>query len=115
MLLRINPLKTAGAIASADCRAEPAMRGSNSTAFRGACGGQFSPAELHPAGIIRAFAGDGDVVDVAFAQAGSGDAYELRLVMEFGEVFRPDISHRRPEATGELMHDVGDRTLVRHL
>src|SRR6266404_2080145 len=90
------------------------MRGSTVPRFAGLVGVN-SPAELHPAGIIRAFAGDGDVVDVAFAQAGSGDAYELRLVMEFGEVFRPDISHRRPEATGELMHDVGDRTLVRHL
>src|SRR5436305_3841668 len=115
MLLRINPLKTAGAIASADCRAGPAMRGSNSTAFRGACGGQFRPAELHPAGVIRAFAGDGDVVDVAFAQAGCGDAHELRLLTELGKVFRPDISHRRPQAARELMHDVADRALVRHL
>src|SRR5256885_6651259 len=115
MMLRIKPLKTAGAIASADCRAEPAMRGSNNTAFRGACGGQFRPAELHPAGVIRAFAGDGDVVDVAFAQAGSGDAHELRLLTELGKVFRPDISHRRPQAARELMHDVADRALVRHL
>src|SRR6266702_1747327 len=115
MLLRIIPLKTAGAIASADCRAEPAMYGSNSTAFRGACGGQFRPAELHPAGVIRTFARDGDVVDVALAQARSGDAHELRLLMELGKVFRPDISHRRPQAARELMHDVADRALVRHL
>jgi hypothetical protein len=34
-LLRINPVKTAGAIASADCRAEPAMRGSTVPRFAG--------------------------------------------------------------------------------
>src|SRR5437763_3654495 len=115
MLLRINPLRTAGAIASADCRAGPAMRGSNSTAFRGACGGQFRPAELHPAGVIRAFAGDGDVVDVAFAQAGSGDAHELRLLMELGKISGADISHRGAQAPRELMHDVADWALVGYL
>src|SRR5258705_4985496 len=114
-VVEMKPLETAGAIASADSPAEPAMRGSNSTAFRWACGGQFRPAELHPAGVIRAFTGDGDVVDVAFAQAGAGDAHELRLLMQLGKVFRPDISHRRPQAAGELMHDVADRALVRHL
>ena len=53
-----------------------------------------------PAGIIRAFAGDGDVVDVAFAQARAGDPHELRLVVELGQVSRADISHRRTQAAG---------------
>ena len=43
---------------------------------------------LHPARIIRAFARDGDVVDVAFAQARAGDADELGFLVEFGEVSR---------------------------
>src|SRR5205085_6567114 len=65
--------------------------------------------------IVRRFARDGDVVDVAFAQARAGDAYELRLVVELGEVSRPDITHRGAQAAGELMHDVADRALVGHL
>src|SRR5258708_20249018 len=111
----MNPLKTAGAIASAHCRAEPAACGSNSTAFRQACGGQFRPAELHPAGVIRTFAGDGDVVDMTFAQARTADAHELRLLMELAEVSRADISHRAAQAARELMHDVAARALLRHL
>src|SRR6266704_3843748 len=101
----MNPLKIADAIASADSIVVPTMRGSNITAFRRACGGQFRPAELHPAGVVRAFAGDGDVVDVTFAQAGSGDAHELRLLMELGKVPGADISHRSAQAPRELMHD----------
>src|SRR6266853_4773218 len=114
-VLGINPVKNRGRSRERGlpCRAGDARL--DSTAFRRACGGQFRPAELHPAGVIRAFAGDGDVVDVAFAQAGSGDAHELRLLMELGKVFRPDISHRRPQAAGELMHDVADRALIRYL
>src|ERR1700684_1879808 len=79
------------------------------------CGGQSGALELGPAGVVRALARDGDVVNVAFAQACAGDAHELRFVVEFGEVFRADISHRRTQATGELMHHVADRTLVGHL
>src|SRR6185312_12482902 len=48
--------------------------------------------------IIRAFPRDGHVVDVAFAQAGPGDAHELSLVVEFGEVPRADIAHGRTQA-----------------
>src|SRR4051812_47787432 len=50
---------------------------------------------LYPARIVRAFARDRHVVNVAFAQARAGDAHELRLVVKFGEIFRPDISHCR--------------------
>src|SRR6267154_388645 len=70
---------------------------------------------LHPARIVRAFTRNGDVVDVAFAQARAGDAHELRLLMEFREVARTDIAHRGAQATGELVHDVADRTFIRHL
>src|ERR1700733_6845139 len=70
---------------------------------------------LTAARIIRGFAGDGDVVDVALTQARAGDAYELRLLVELGEVSRADIAHRRAKPAGELMHDVADRALVGHL
>src|SRR5439155_15256606 len=56
----------------------------------------------HPARIVRAFPRNRHVVDVAFAQARAGDADELRLVVEFGEVARADIAHRGAQASGEL-------------
>jgi hypothetical protein len=37
---------------------------------------------LHPARIVRRFARDSDVVDVALAQTGTGDAHEHSLLME---------------------------------
>src|SRR5947208_2868881 len=63
---------------------------------------------LGPTRIVRAFTGDGDVVDVAFAQARAGDAHELRLFMELGQIASADITHCRAKTSGELMHDVGD-------
>ena len=54
-------------------------------------------------------------MDVAFAQAGAGDADELRLVVKLGDVLRADIAHRRTQAAGELMQHIGDRALIRHL
>src|SRR6478672_1198287 len=67
---------------------------------------------LHPARIVRAFPGNRHVVDVAFAKARAGDADELRLVVEFGEVAGADIAHRGAQATGELVHDVADRAFI---
>src|SRR5260370_8160310 len=89
--------------------------GRDSAAFHWPCGGQFGPREFPPAGVVRALARDGDVMDVAFAQARAGDAHELRLLVELGKVSGADISHRGPQATCELMHDVSDRALVGHL
>src|SRR5437588_12833858 len=77
--------------------------------------GLLAMTELHPARIVRAFARDRDVLDVAFAQARAGDAHELRLVVEFCKVARADIAHRRAKPAGELMHHVADRPLVGHL
>ena len=57
----------------------------------------------HPARVVRALAGDGHVVDVAFAQARRRDADELRLVMELVEVLGADIAHRGAQAAGELV------------
>src|ERR1700722_8423874 len=75
----------------------------------------MGPGELDPAGVVRALARDGDVVDMAFAQARASNAYELRLLVELGEVSCTDISHRRAQAARELMHDVADRALVGNL
>src|SRR5436309_1988390 len=68
-----------------------------------------------PARIVRAFPRNRHVVNVAFAQARAGDADELRLLVEFGEVACADIAHRGTQTAGELVHDVADRALVRHL
>jgi len=54
-------------------------------------------------------------MDMALAQARAGDADELRLGMEFGEIAGPDIAHRGAQAAGELVHDIADRALVGHL
>src|SRR4029079_14081508 len=70
---------------------------------------------LHPARIIRAFSRNSDVVDVAFAQARAGDAQELRLLVEFGEIAGADIAHRGAQAAGALVHDIADRAFLRHL
>src|SRR6185312_13203364 len=83
--------------------------------FRGAKRTRNDGVLLHPARVIRAFPRNRDVVDVAFAQARAGDADELRLLVEFGEVAGADIAHRGAQAAGELVHDVADRALVRHL
>ena len=42
-------------------------------------------------------------MDVAFAQAGAGDAHELRLVVKFVEITRAHIAHRRAQAAGKLV------------
>src|SRR4051795_4389130 len=70
---------------------------------------------LAPARIVRRLARDGDVVDVAFAQASAGDADELRLLVQVLHVLGADIAHRGAETAGELVHDVADRALVGHL
>src|SRR5262245_51825998 len=56
--------------------------------------------------IIGRFAGDGDVVHVAFAQAGGGDFHEARLLAQFLQVAGADIAHGRAQAADELVQDV---------
>src|SRR5215471_6014843 len=77
--------------------------------------GRGCVARLHPARIVRAFPGDGHVVDMALAQTRAGDADELRLLVKLREIPGADITHCRAQATGELMHDIADRALVGHL
>src|SRR5581483_6232302 len=68
-----------------------------------------------PARIVRALAGDAHVMHVALTQSRRRDANKLRFLMELGEVLGADITHRRAQATGELVQHGGDRTLVGHL
>src|ERR1700681_4519151 len=68
-----------------------------------------------PRRIVRALAGNGDVVDVAFAGAGAGDAHELRLLAQLLEVAGADVAHGGAEPTGELVQDIAEWALERHL
>src|SRR6267154_5188921 len=110
----MNLSKNRGTIANASSRAERRSVAPTIPRFAGLVVVNLA-LKLCPAGVIRALARDGDVVDMAFAQARAGDAHELRLLMELGEVSRADIPHRRAQSPGELMHDVSDRALVGHL
>src|SRR5260370_24780326 len=76
---------------------------------------KFGTRELHTARIVRAFPRNGDVMDVAFAQARAGDAHELRLLMELCKVSGADISHRGADATRKLLRDDGYSACLRYL
>src|ERR1700733_11748761 len=64
--------------------------------------------------VVRRLAGDRDVVDVAFAEAGAGDADELAVLLHLGDGAVAGVAHRGFEAADQLMDDVADRALVRH-
>src|SRR5258708_1624041 len=69
----------------------------------------------HAARIVGAFARDGHVVHVAFAQAGARDAHELGLAVQLGKRARPHIAHGGAQAAAELMQHGRGRALVGHL
>src|SRR5579859_4907775 len=52
--------------------------------------------------IIGSLAGDDDVVDVAFAQAGAGDAHESRLLLQLENRGAAQVSHAGAQAAHEL-------------
>ena len=64
--------------------------------------------------VVRRLAGDRDVVDVALAQAGAGDAHEGAVLLHLGDRAVAGVAHRRPQAADQLVDDVADRPLVRH-
>src|SRR5437016_13404464 len=68
-----------------------------------------------PRRIVRALARDRHVVHVAFAQAGAGDAHELRLLVQLGQRARADIAHGGAQTAGELVQHGRGRALVGHL
>lgn len=67
------------------------------------------------AGIIRAFAGNRDVMGVAFTKSGVGYAYKGGAVAEIGKVAPADITHSGFQAARKLVQNAGHRSFVRHL
>src|SRR5690606_32018202 len=66
-------------------------------------------------GIIRALAGNRDIMRMALSQARAGDADEARARSQCFEIRRPDITHRSPKPSGKLVQYACNRSLVWHL
>src|SRR5580693_7886202 len=64
--------------------------------------------------VVRRFAGDRDVVDVALAQPRAGDPHELAVLLHLGDGLVAGVAHRGFEAADQLVDDVADRALVRY-
>jgi len=63
--------------------------------------------------VVGGFAGDDDVVDVGFAEAGAGDADEAAVGFEIVERGGADVAHAGFEAANELFGQSAERTLIR--
>src|SRR5476651_1042974 len=68
---------------------------------------------LHILPVVRRLAGDRDVVDVALAQAGRGDADEAAVALHLSDGAAAGIAHRGAQTADQLVDDVADRALVR--
>src|SRR5215469_7652949 len=66
----------------------------------------------HP--VVGCLLGDADIVNVALAHPGTRDAHEHRAGAHVGDVTTAGVAHGRPQATGELMEDGHDASLVGH-
>src|SRR5262249_48734247 len=64
--------------------------------------------------VIRGLVRDVDVVDVALAEAGGGDAHEDGALNQLREAAGAEVAHARAQAADELLHDERQRALVRH-
>ena len=62
--------------------------------------------------VVGGFSGYGDVVDVAFAEAGAGDAAEAGVGLEVLDVGAAGVAHSGAEAADELVDDGGDGAFV---
>src|SRR5689334_12046949 len=62
--------------------------------------------------VVGGFLGDGDVVDVAFAQAGVADTDEARLLLDLGDAGAADVSHAALETADELVDHHGDGAAI---
>src|SRR5512141_3136809 len=65
------------------------------------------PELFHP--VVRRFFRDLHVVDVALAHAGRGDANQLRLALQRGDVGRAAVAHARAQSADELMDHGANR------
>src|SRR6185437_2321958 len=68
-----------------------------------------------PSRIIGRLARDCDVVDVAFGQTRIGDPDELCAFLEVCDRGRARVAHRRLHSADQMMDDLADGSLVRHL
>src|SRR5579871_744881 len=64
--------------------------------------------------VVGSLAGDDDIVHVALAQAGAGDAHELRPLLKILDTSAAEVTHARLQATYELVHHGFQRSAVRH-
>src|SRR5207248_8359482 len=55
----------------------------------------FPAGSTRAAGVVGGFAGDDDIVHVAFAHPRAGDAHELRALVQFVDGAAAGIAHRR--------------------
>ena len=62
------------------------------------------PTLLNP--IVGGFFGDDDVVDVAFAEAGGGDAEEAGFFLHLADVACAAVAHAAAEAADELVDEL---------
>src|SRR3569833_1555583 len=62
--------------------------------------------------VVGSFLGNGDVVDVAFAEAGVADANEARLLLYLGDAGAADIPHAALETADELVDHHGNGTAI---
>ena len=65
--------------------------------------------------IVGCFFGNGDVVNVAFSNAGRGDAHKAPVFAQLVEGARATIAHTRAKTTYELIDKTRERSFVRHL
>ena len=54
--------------------------------------------------VVGRFLGDDHIVDVAFFEAGLGDAYEAGFLLEFRDCAASAITHSRFEPSYKLVH-----------
>src|SRR4051794_16232305 len=88
-------------------------RSSGAAAAAGAATGKGRISALSATPVIRCVLRDRDVVRVALADPGSGDADEPALRLERLDGRGAAVPHRLPEPADELVDDRGDRPLVR--
>ncbi len=62
--------------------------------------------------VVRRFAGDDHVVDVAFAQACLGDADELSPLLQFLQIRGAAISHPASQPPDELLDKARKRSFI---
>src|SRR5262249_45181848 len=115
--MSMRSAETGGATSRAAASSQPTIESSRPGANSrpASSGTNLSDIASRPARIVRALAGDGDVVGVALVQAGAGDAHELGLGVQLGERAGADIAHGGAQAAGELVQHGRGRALVRHL